>query len=149
VLILHTVDWEAYSGLATDPGLTQRIAGDVLDLYEVDDAVAPVVTPSGDAAPRWWVRPLGSVDAPSGGVWLNDGAEGWMRGAQPLAGDGPGRLRLPAGGGLLWYWPSVLVLIADLVTLVVVGALCVKMRPSRRTGDYGVTRNLQEDQGRC
>jgi hypothetical protein len=89
------------------------------------------------------------VDAPDGGTWLNTGAEGWMRGTSPLAGDGPGRLRLPAGDGPLWYWPSIVVLLADLVAATVVGAVIVQKHRARRDGDYGTEVNLQEGQGRC
>jgi hypothetical protein len=149
VLILHAVDWEDYTGLASDPGLTLRIEGDVLDLYEVDEPVGPVVTPSGDRAPDWWVRPLGSIDAPEGGTWLNDGAEGWMRGASPLAGDGPGRLLVDPGDGVLWYWPTVLVLLADALALGMVVVLVARMRHLRADDDYGGGTSLQEGQVRC
>ncbi|HYF44863.1 MAG TPA: hypothetical protein VD926_01545 [Acidimicrobiales bacterium] len=149
VLILHAVDWEAYSGLATDPGLTRRIDGDVLDLYEVEEPVGPVVTPDGDRAPDWWVRPLGQVDATGGGTWLNDGAEGWMRGGTALSGDGPGRLRLPAGDGVLWYWPSLVVLVADAVALAVVVALAAKNPRVGRAADYGGGTSREEGLSPC
>jgi hypothetical protein len=113
------------------------VEGEVLDLYEVDDAAGPVVTPSGDRAPEWSVRPLGSIDAPDGGIWLNDGAEGWMRGWSRLAGDGPGRLRLVPGDGPIWYWPAALVLLADAVALGTVVVLVLRKRSSRADEDYG------------
>ncbi len=98
-----------YEGLADDPALRPVVTGETLTLYEVVDTprdpVDPVLGP--------WAR------APDGEeiTWYRPGASGWLRGSEPAETSSDGNLVLPAGSGPVWYWPSILVMGADLITI--------------------------------
>jgi len=49
---------------------------------------------------------------------------GWLRGWDAATASPEGLISLPAGSGPVWYWPALVVIIADLVTVsVLVGSL--------------------------
>jgi hypothetical protein len=118
VALLHSADWRAYSSLADDPGLVQVVDGRSLQLFEVRSWLGPVHTATGHVVPMTTVAAPLSLLATSGpAVWDAPGAPGWMRGTEPAGVSRQGLVSLPAGGGLLWYWPAGVVLGADLVSL--------------------------------
>lgn len=133
VALLHSADWRAYSSLASDPGLVQVVHGSDLQLFEVRAWAGPVLDSQGHVvALRTLAAPLG-VLAPSGpATWDAPGAPGWMRGSAPAGVSPLGLVSLPAGEGLVWYWPALVVLGADLATLAValVAWRSLRHRPS-------------------
>jgi hypothetical protein len=68
-----------------------------------------------------WVVVLHEADATlerSGPTrWARPAAYGWMRGLSAAGSTENGLVQLPAGGGLLWCWPTTIVLLADVLTL--------------------------------
>jgi hypothetical protein len=115
VLVLHEADWRRDGGIgAQDAGLRPVVRASTLDLWEVRSwpglgvgANTAVVVPL--------IEPLLSVP-PSVRVLNRPYAAGWLRGLQP-AGEAPGGLlALPEGGGPVWFWPALLVLLADALT---------------------------------
>jgi hypothetical protein len=77
------------------------------------------------------VAPWQRLDASGPAIWSRPAASGWMRGLHP-AGRAPGGLvRLPAGRGPLWFWPSLVVVAGD--AAVAAGVVVAARRA--RTGD--------------
>ncbi|HEX3394739.1 MAG TPA: hypothetical protein VHS52_09440 [Acidimicrobiales bacterium] len=114
VVLLHAADWTAYRGLATDPGLVPVVQGASLDLLQVGGWKASVVDDAGDGVGRRpLVAPLERLDASPAAVWAQPAEPGWMRGIHGAGRTASGLVRLPAGGGLLWFWPAAVVLAGD------------------------------------
>jgi len=121
VALLETVD-PGYPGLAEDPALEVAVGGPTLTLYRVRDSVTSAVDPV--------IGPWARVEGREARTWFRPGASGWLRGwsAAPTTADG--NVGVPAGTGSLWYWPSLLVLAADGIT---VGALVLTALRDRRS----------------
>lgn len=137
VVLLHQVDWPVYtSGLNRDPGMEHVLRDPALDLYRVRSWPGLVVDDSGAVAATPRVEPLLDV-APSGAATVNrPAASGWLRG---LAGGGSGDqglLTLPVGDGPVWFWPVLIVLLADALTLAGLGWATVGL-VHRREGRVG------------
>ena len=118
VVLQHDIDWQTYLSLRQDPGLERVVDGPTLELFEVTGWQGAVVTDEGrsleaDAE----LAPVVSVAGSGRATWARPGARGWLRGWTPVGIAADGQARLPAGGGLLWYWPTVLVLLGDLAYL--------------------------------
>ena len=119
VVLLHEVEWRSFApGLRADPGLRRTVDDVAVELFEVRDWRGPVVTAAGEAMPaRSVIAPVARVAGSGPATWHRPAAPGWMRGFEP-AEEGPfGTLLLPRGGGLVWFWPAVLVLLAHFITL--------------------------------
>jgi hypothetical protein len=130
VVLQHELTWRDHEGLALDPGLELVVEGETLDLYRVEPWRGPVVDDSGATVARDAVVTPWAGLAPSGeATWGAPAARGWLRGTDAAARTSDGLVRLPAGSGPLWFWPSVLVLSADLV---LVGALVATGIRARR-----------------
>jgi hypothetical protein len=115
VVLVHESEWRDYRSLEGDPGLALRLREPDLDLYEVRAWQGPAVAPDGSVhrldRP---IRPLLQTDAPAGSVLDVAGAPGWVQGwGRPVAVTDDGRLRLPAEGGLVWFWPATALLVLD------------------------------------
>ncbi len=121
VALLETVD-PGYPGLADDPALDAVVTGPTLTLYRVRDAPLAEVDPV--------LGPLARVEGASARTWYRPGASGWLRSWATAPTTDDGNLDVPAGSGPLWYWPSLLVLAADGVT---VGAVFLAVRRDRRS----------------
>jgi hypothetical protein len=131
VVVLHDQDWEDYRGLVGDPGLDHAVSGKTLDLWRVRAWRGAVVNDHGAVGDlRRLVQPLSFLDVAGGATWFRPATDGWMRGWDPARATRSGLVRLPAGRGPVWYWPTVVVLAADALTIVSVVALLV--RRSRR-----------------
>jgi hypothetical protein len=84
-------------------------------VYQDSDITLLRVEATATRSVRWWIGPIGSVpdgDAPiavAGGV-------GWMLGGSSLPSD-PVVLSPRSGGRVLWFWPGVAVVVADIVGL--------------------------------
>ena len=127
VVLQHDIDWQTYLSLRDDPGLERVVDGPTLELFEVTAWRGPVVTDDGmvlsDDGP---VSPLASVRGSGPATWARPGADGWLRGLEPATVAVDGQLRLPAGAGPVWYWPTLLVLLGDLVFLVAMGGAAAR-----------------------
>ena len=130
VVLQHEVDWELYTGIPTDDGLERVVTGNSLDLYRVRRWPGAVVGTGGEQVDsESIVAPVRRLDASGPAVVAAPHQRGWLRGWSG-AGRGPnGQLAVGAGSGMLWYWPTGVVIAADLITL---GALVASRRPHRR-----------------
>lgn len=118
VALLHEVDWRGYTALRRDEGLRPAYRDGDVELFAVRGWRGPVLTDAGralDIDPV--VAPLERLDGSDGATWHRPGAHGWLRGWRRATIGRFGTLRLPAGRGLVWFWPAATVLLADLVTL--------------------------------
>jgi hypothetical protein len=121
VVLQHEVDWSFYSGLPSDPGLERVVTGNTMDLYRVRGWVGEVVADDGTPVrSSAVVSPLHSLDASGPATFATPYQSGWMRGWSTASRSPNGLVRLPGGSGVLWYWPSLLVLSADAATLAAV-----------------------------
>ena len=117
VVVLHEADWRSFSGLATDPGLDRVVQSPTLDLYAVRAWTGPIVSAGGVLSARPLLAPLFRVP-PSGSAVVDRAAQtGWIRGLTAAGRTADGRLALPAGRGLVWYWPALATTGADLCVL--------------------------------
>jgi hypothetical protein len=118
VVLLHEVDWRAYTAVRSDPGLRRAYGDGTVELFEVTSWRGPVVAAGGrQLEAHSIVAPLARVPASGPAVWQRAAAPGWMRGGQRAAEAPNGTLALPGGRGLVWFWPSLLVLLAYFSTL--------------------------------
>jgi hypothetical protein len=129
VFLMHEVDWRAYRGLADDPGLERIVRGPAAGLYRVKAWRGPVRTDRGEPEIDPIVAPLALLEHSGPAVWNAPASGGWLRGLDPTAQAPNGLLRLPAGSGPVWYWPSLLVLGADTA---MAGAVVMAVRRRRR-----------------
>jgi hypothetical protein len=110
VALLPGVDPSVDAQLAADTGLEVRVDGPALRLYRVRSWVGAVVDDRADAvASSVLAPPLARVDASGPATWHRSGGWGWMRGWHAGHQDANGELTLPAGKGLVWYWPAIVV----------------------------------------
>jgi len=138
VLLLHEVDWLTYSGVTSDPGLRPAVRGAALELYEVAAWKGWVVDDRGETvAAEPLVEPAIRVDASGPAVYNRPAANGWMRGFDPAGSTADGLVALPAGSGLVWYWPSVIVVATTVMTygaaLLALRGIWLDQRRRRRT----------------
>jgi hypothetical protein len=129
IAVLPGVDAALDASLASDPGLDLAVDGPALRLYRVRSWTGSVLDASG--RPLTFdplVAPLARV-APSGpAVWHRSGGWGWMRGTAAGSQTSNGELALPAGRGVVWYSPAVVLL----ATYVVIAAGCLISYRRRR-----------------
>jgi hypothetical protein len=89
------------------PGLSTVFSDTDVTLLSVDDSVVRPI--------RWWFGPFGAASAGTEPLAVPYG-RGWMQGWHAVSGRGP--LVDPGeGGGILWYWPSVVVVLGDLAAV--------------------------------
>jgi hypothetical protein len=118
VVLLHEVDWRRYAALDADPGLRPAVRDTSADLYEVRAWRGPVVTDAGRTLPaRSVVAPLARVPASGAATWQRAAAPGWLRGTAKAATTPVGTVALPSGRGVVWFFPTLIVLGAYLCTL--------------------------------
>jgi hypothetical protein len=126
VVLLHEVDWRPLQTLRDDPGLRRVVDERALELFEVRPWRGPVVTSAGRALDdRPVAAPLARI-APSGAArWHRPAAPGWTRGWHGARESPVGTIDLSGGSGVVWFWPSGIVVIAYFLTL------CGVMRAGR------------------
>ena len=119
VVVIHEVDWRGYAtSVGRDRGLEHAVRTDSVDLYRVRGWRGPVVDRAGRTVPLGGGPAIARGLEPSGAaVWQRAGLEGWMRGTRQATPSPAGTLGLPAGRGLAWYWPGLLVVLGYLCTL--------------------------------
>jgi hypothetical protein len=108
---LPGVDPATDASLASDPGLEIAVDGPALRLYQVRSWRSTVVDADGHPVPfDSVVAPLARIDPSPAAVWHRSGGWGWLRGTIAASETADGELALPAGRGLVWYWPATLTL---------------------------------------
>jgi hypothetical protein len=118
VVLQHDVDWKLYTGIPADRGLERVVSGATLDLYRVNAWRGPVLGDDGAAVPtQTIVGPLRQIDRSGSATFLAPYQSGWLRGWSSASRTPTGLIGLPPGAGLLWFWPALVVLGADLVVL--------------------------------
>jgi hypothetical protein len=118
VVVLHEVDWRDYAAINQDPGMERTLATPALDLYRVRGWNGPVVDDHGrHLRVDTIVQPWSNVSPSGPATWTRPGLSGWLRGTSSTRSTASGLLRLPAGRGPVWYWPSALAIGADVVVL--------------------------------
>lgn len=128
VALVDTID-PSYAGLEQDPSFDPVVEGDDLKLYEVRSHPGAASDDEGRSVDvDTLVAPLASVTATGPVTWFRPGATGWLRGLEPASVSVEGNLGLPDAAGPVWYWPSLLVLAADGIT---VGAVVLARRRDR------------------
>jgi hypothetical protein len=119
IVLLHAADWETDRSLAQRPGVQIVLSGGSLDLLQVQQWKGPVVDTSRKALSiHPVIAPLQRLGPSSPAVWSRPAAPGWMRGLHPAGQTSLGLVSLPGGRGVVWFWPSIVVLAADVATLV-------------------------------
>ncbi len=130
IVLLHEVDWRTADNLRRDHSVSTVLRTRALTLFEVRAWRGPVVPDAGRALSAHRVVPP-VIDIPASGAatWSHPGATGWMRGFESAGVTNAGLVRLPAGRGLVWFWPALVVAAADLLFL---AAFCVCAATLRR-----------------
>lgn len=137
IVVVTGVDDDRYGRLAAEEGLRPRIEHDSIVLYEVLSWSGPARTAAGEPADvDAPIPPFAAIDDDAV-VWFAPAAPGWRRGFDATGTTPAGVLALPTGSGPVWYWPTLLVLLGDLVTVggVVAAAWPFLVRWRRRVRD--------------
>lgn len=135
VVLQHDIDWQTYDALRADPGLRRVVDGPTLELFEVAGWQGEVVTDGGRTLEAGGpIAPVVHLEASGPATWARPGAWGWLRGTAPAAIADDGQLRLPAGSGPVWYWPTGLVIAANAAFLVGVAFAALRARATRSRG---------------
>jgi hypothetical protein len=113
VVLVHEVDWEAYGELDSDPALQVVVSSPELTLYRVRSWVASLTSADLPVKEHSIVWPLRTVASSGAAVLGVPYAAGWLRGLHSAHRTAAGLLALPAGAGLVWYWPAVVVVLAE------------------------------------
>ena len=135
VFLLRTTDWATYTGLFDDPGLDLVVDDGTLALYEVREWSGPVTTASSrEFTPAEVVPPLLGLSTSEAATWNAPAQPGWRRGWRAAEEADNGLLRLPSGGGVVWFWPSILVVVGTAAAYGTAAALMVRAWRGRRPG---------------
>jgi hypothetical protein len=133
-VVFHRVgSYRPYESLERDAGLERVVTGTDVFLYRVRDWPGAATGPEGEpVAVHGVVEPLARLD-PSGPVtWHRPAAGGWLRGTAAAGETEAGAVALPGGSGPVWFWPSLVVLLADAITVVGVIWAGARWRRERR-----------------
>jgi len=134
-VVFHRTGRFASTGrvLDGDAGLERVQSTLYVHVYRVRGWVAPAIDTQG--RPVWVegvVEPVAVVHTTEAFTWHRPFARGWLRGWSPATETAEGLVSFPAGSGVVWYWPTLLVLLGHEVTLVVVVLCARRVRRSRR-----------------
>lgn len=114
--------WDRYRGsLSSDAGMRLAYVDPSIELWQVRGWRGPVHTSTGRSLRMTGPLPIVRTTSAGAATWNKAGAPGWMRGARPVPVTADGLLALPGGGGIIWFWPGIVVLAVD--GLVIVAAV--------------------------
>ncbi len=116
---LHT------EALVEDPGLRRIVDGDTIELFEVVGWRGAVVAGGDDIRFDPLIGPFASLEPSGEAVYARSGTWGWMRGWRTAHVDARGLIVLPAGSGLVWYWPAVVAL-SSYIAVIVTSIWCYR-----------------------
>ena len=135
VVLQHDVDWQSYTGVVEDPGLELVVSGPTLDLYRVGSWPGPGFTADGTGTDvDSIISPWLSVSGSDAVTLTRPYQSGWLRGLSSATRSEDGLIALPSGSGPVWYWPAVLIVVADLVWAAIVARMFyVQWRHYHRT----------------
>ena len=137
VALLHASNWTDYDGMLNDPDLETVVSGPTLDLLRVEDWQGPLATANGESTELEAIlSPLFNAPGPDAGTWARPGGRGWLLGWKSVGTTGNGLASVPEGAGILWYWPSVLVIMSYIAwtAAIVVAVGGPAFSPSEPTG---------------
>ncbi len=127
-LAVARADWTHYrDALAADPGMTRVLNSSSIELWRVDGWRGPLRTAQGRSAGIGGPLPIVRTSDAGPATWDRAGAPGWLRGARPASVTKDGLVSLPGGGGIIWFWPGILVLVADGVVVGAVAVACYRL----------------------
>jgi hypothetical protein len=131
IIVIHEGSYERFLPALLQLDLEPALIRPDIELYEVPGWSGEAITAGGDvvSTPRPG-PPVASVDDERGFTWFRGYQAGWLRSASPVQRVGPGLFGVPAGSGPIWFWPSVLVMLTDVV--VAAAATRVIIRSIRR-----------------
>lgn len=115
IVLLHEVDWQDYAALDGDPSLDAVVHSPELTLYRVRSWIGPVTANGAPVRDRTIIRPLHSTASSGPAVLGLPFAVGWLRGWHAAHRTPDGLIGLPSGTGLVWYWPALMVVLAELL----------------------------------
>jgi len=132
VVLQHDVDWVRYTGVTEDPGFDKVVSGPSLDLYRVRDFTGLVTTNDGAVVSSDPViEPYRRLAASGAARVAAPYQEGWLRGWTRTSSDPQGLISMLAGSGPLWYWPALVVLAGDALTLLALVSIEIRHRRHR------------------
>ena len=132
VALLHDVDWRSYGSIVHNGILEPVVTTHSIDLLRVRSWRGPVEERTGRVLPvHPLVEPLERVASSGPATWKHPAAAGWLRGWASAGRSRDGLVSLPGGRGVLWYWPTLVVLSGDTLTVCLVLAAWMKIRRPR------------------
>lgn len=137
LIVAREADWSRWQGVVSDATLVPAVQSPTIDLYAVPGWRGEVVADDGQPVDlRPVVAPLGWLQASGPATWHRPWSRGWLRGTHAITESEQGTLHVPAGRGPVWHWPTILVIFADVVTIVTVMwvAAIRPFRVRRRSG---------------
>lgn len=128
VVALTDLGGRRLKALERQPGLTRRLDAAEIQVWEVDGWRGEVIADDGTpVALDHPVGPVATLDSAEPATWRRAGGPGWLRGLGSASVTDAGLLRVPGGSGPLWFWPALLVLLADLAVAI---AAVLAIRPA-------------------
>lgn len=146
VVVVEGGDADRYATVAEDPDLTPVLVLETISLWEVHGWPGAVTEgaatfPGGEpVAQRRVLPPVTRVEASGVAVWRQPAVTGWLRGLEPAGRTPEGLVLLPAGRGVVWYWPSLVVIAAHAGW---VAAIIVTLFTRRERGQPPVNRSSE------
>ncbi len=135
VILIREASHLRYQPLFTDPGLAPVIDAPELVLFHVAGWRGPAVDVSGRAVDVDRILPpLVRIASSEPAVWNQAASTGWLQGDATTRANVAGLVQLPGGSTVVWYWPSLLVVAGDVISLV---ALAWCLHPRRRGNGMG------------
>ncbi len=134
-VVFHRTGRFAATGrvLDGDRGLERVQSTLYVHVYRVRGWIAPAIDIEGrPVRMEGLIEPVAVVHTSAAFTWHRPFARGWLRGWSPGTETAAGLVSFPAGSGIVWYWPSLLVLVGHEVTVVAV-LVCAR-RVSRSRG---------------
>jgi len=135
IIVIHEGSYQRFLPALIQLDLEPTLIRPDIELYEVPGWRGEALTSGGEVvATPVPGSPIATVDDERAFTWFRSHQAGWRRGASPLQRVGPGLVGVPSGGGPIWFWPSVLVVLTDAMvaaatTRVIFGSVRRPVRP--------------------